>query len=83
MLVDAPAPPIIVRLADEPVRGFGLGDVLMGAVGVTGVILLGAVVLGLLLAGVFIGYRKLQDRRISDEDASQTQQLGLTPPASR
>lgn len=83
MLLDPQPGPIIVRLADQPMRGFGLGDVLLSALGVTGVMVLGALVLGLLLAGVFILYRKLQnDRRPSDE-VSQTQSLGLTPPASR
>jgi hypothetical protein len=83
MLLSAPAQPIIVRLADQPVRGFGLGDVLMGAVGVTGVMLLGAVMLGLVLAGAIVGYRKLKNRRLTDEESSQTQQLGLNQPASR
>ena len=78
-----PTTPIIVRLAEEPLRGFGLGDVLLGALGVTGVMLLGALVLGLLLAGVFILYQKLKDRWSPAEAASQTQQLGLTPPVSR
>jgi len=74
-----PSSPIIITLADEPEQGLGLGDVLIGALGVTGVMLLGALLLGLLLAGAFIGYRKLQDRRMTDEAASQTQSLGLTP----
>jgi hypothetical protein len=83
MVLASQSQPIIIRLADQPVRGFGLGDVLLGALGVTGVMALGALVLGLLLAAVFIGYRKLRDRLTSDEAASQTQQLGLTPPESR
>jgi hypothetical protein len=68
---------------DAPVRGLGLGDVILGAVGLTGVLAIGALLFGLVLAVVVIGYRKAQSRRITDEQASQTQHLGLTPPAHR
>ena len=68
---------------DAPVRGLGLGDVILSAVGLTGVLAIGALLFGLVLAVVVIGYRKAQSRRITDEQASQTQQLGLTPPAHR
>jgi hypothetical protein len=83
MLLQQPDGPIIVRLADEPLRGFGLGDVLLGALGVTGVMAVGALLLGLLLAGAFIGYRKLRARWHPEEDEPHTQQLGLTPPSSK
>jgi hypothetical protein len=43
----------------------------------------GALLLGLLLAGAFIGYRKLRARWHPEDDEPHTQQLGLTPPASR
>ena len=79
--MQAPALPIEVKVLDAPVRGLGLGDVILNAVGLTGVIAIVAVALGLLLAAIVIGIRKLQSRRITDEQASQTQQLGLTPPA--
>jgi hypothetical protein len=83
MLSLAPGPPIIVRLAEEPVRGFGLGDVLMGALGVTGVMLLGALVLGLLLGGAIIGLHKLRRRWHPEDDEPRTQQLGLTGPGDK
>ncbi len=73
--------PIVVKVVDAPVRGLGLGDVILNAVGLTGVIAIAALVLGLLVAGLVILYRKAQARRITDEQASQTQQHGLTPPA--
>lgn len=68
---------------DAPVRGLGLGDVILNAVGLTGALAIGALALGLVLAAIVIGYRKLQAGRITDEEAAQTQQLGLTPPARR
>jgi len=81
--VQAPPPPIIVKVVEPPVRGLGLGDVILNAVGLTGALAIGAVLFGLVLAVLVIGYRKMQARRISDEDAAQTQQLGFTPPAHR
>ena len=50
-------PPIIVRLIDPPKDPTGLADVLVGALGLTGVILLIAVILGIVLAGVMFWVR--------------------------
>ena len=76
-----PSAPIIVRVVEAPVRGLGLGDTILSAVGLTGALAIGAVTFGLILAAVVITYRRAQSRRITEEDASQTQSLGLTPPA--
>ena len=49
---EAPSPPIIVKLI-EPYRDpTGLADVLIGALGLSGVLALMAVVFGLLMGGV-------------------------------
>jgi hypothetical protein len=58
----------------------GLGDVIFGAIGLTGAITLGALAFGLVLAVVIIWYRKLRASWEPEEKASQTQQLGLTAP---
>jgi hypothetical protein len=79
--VQPPSTPIIVRVVEAPVRGLGLGDTILNAVGLTGALIVGAVILGLVLAGSVIAYRRARSRRITDEEASQTQSLGLTPPA--
>lgn len=68
-------------MVDAPVRGLGLGDVILSAVGLTGVLTMVAVLFGLVVALVVIGVRKRAAARITDEQASQTQSLGLTPPA--
>ena len=44
--------PIIVKIVETPHDPTGLADVLLGALGLTGVIALGAIVLGLLVAGI-------------------------------
>ena len=78
-----PSSPIVVRVVEEPLRGFGLGDVLIRAIGLTGALTLGAVLCGLLLAGLFIGYQKLKVRWSPELPASDTQLLGLTRPTPR
>ena len=75
-----PSTPIIVRVVEENEIA-GLGDVMLHAFGLTGAIILGALVFGLFLASVIIFYRKLSARVAPEQDAGQTQQLGLTPPA--
>jgi Na+/H+-dicarboxylate symporter len=76
--MQAPSSPIIVKVVEKnEIRG--LGDVMFQAVGLTGAMALGALVLGLVLAAVIIGYRRFRLRFESDEDAAQTQPLGLTP----
>lgn len=49
--------PIIVRIIDPPPDIAGLADVLLGALGITGVIAVGALVIGLGFAGVLFWLR--------------------------
>lgn len=75
--MQAPAAPIVVKIV-ETNEISGLGDVMLDAIGLTGVIVVGAAVFGLVLAILIIGYRKINARLHPDEDV-QTQPLGLTP----
>ena len=75
--MQAPSTPIVVRII-EGNEISGLGDVMLEAIGLTGVIAVGALLFGIVLAVVIVGYRKVQARLHPDEDA-QTQPLGLTP----
>ena len=56
----------------------GLGDVMLDAIGLTGVIAVGAALFGVVLAVIIVGYRKIQ-ARLHPEEEAQTQPLGLTP----
>ena len=76
--MQAPSAPIIVSVVEENEIA-GLGDVLLEAMGLTGAITVGAVTFGLVLAAAIIGYRKLAARWQPEDEASQTQSLGLTP----
>jgi Na+/H+-dicarboxylate symporter len=75
--MQAPKPPIIVTIVEKNEIS-GLGDVMLEAIGLTGVIAVGAALFGIVLAIVIIGYRKINARLHPEEDA-QTQPLGLTP----
>jgi hypothetical protein len=56
--VQAPAPPIIVKIFETPKDPTeGLADVLLGALGVTGVIFVGAILMGLVTAALLYWLR--------------------------
>jgi hypothetical protein len=77
MQAPKPSSPIMVKIV-EPNEISGLGDVMLDAIGLTGVIAIGALLFGVVLAAIIIGYRKLRIR-LDPEEAVQTQPLGLTP----
>jgi hypothetical protein len=56
----------------------GLGQVMLDAIGLTGVMAVGALLFGVVLAVVIISYRKMKSQLQPDEEV-QTQPLGLTP----
>jgi hypothetical protein len=62
--------PIIVRIIEPPSDISALGDVLLGALGITGVIVLAAVVFGVVLAGVMFMIRHRASSDQSDESDS-------------
>jgi hypothetical protein len=51
------ANPIIVRVVPEAVESTTIVDVLVGAIGLTGALVLAAVLLGVILGGVLIGLK--------------------------
>ena len=56
--VVAPSSPILVRVVGPATDELSLGDVILGALGLTGAITAAAVVLGIVLGGMFILYRR-------------------------
>jgi hypothetical protein len=70
---------IFVKVVDaEPKTGFNLADVLIRALGVTGVLMVGSLVLGLILGGGFIAYRAWTRKR-SGEPEAPTSHLHIAP----
>jgi hypothetical protein len=67
---------------EQPVESTTVADVLMGALGLTGVLILAAAVLGLLLGGLLIGLKLLR-ARYNLEKVHDLQELRVTPGATR
>ncbi len=62
MLFAVQAQPVIVRVLETPAKSTSVGDVLIGAIGLTGVLILVAVLLGAALGGLLIGVKKFRAR---------------------
>jgi hypothetical protein len=55
--VSAVQEPVIVKIIESPRDPTGLSDVLIGALGLSGAILLGAILLGVLAGGILFWVR--------------------------
>ena len=73
-----PSNPIIVRVVETPVESTTVADVLIGALGLTGVLLLAAALLGLALGGLLIGIKLLR-ARYNLEPVPDSEALRVTP----
>jgi hypothetical protein len=56
-MVLQPVTPVIVKVVGAPAKELGLVDVVLQALGLTGLLALGSILLGLLLGGLFIWFR--------------------------
>ena len=72
------AKPIVVRVMEKPVQETTVGDVLIGSIGLTGVLLLIALVLGALLGAVLIGIKRLRVR-LNMEPVPDSEALKISP----
>lgn len=70
--------PILVRVIEEPVETTGVADILIGAFGLTGVMLLAALVLGAILGGVLILIKRLR-AKYDLEPVPDSEALRVTP----
>ena len=68
--------PIVVRVVQQPVESTTLSDVLIGAIGLTGLLLLAAIVLGGAFGGMLIGIKILR-RRLNTEPATDSDIIHL------
>jgi len=76
-----PAQPIVVRVLEEPVKSTGVSDILVGALGLTGVMLLAALLLGAFLGALLIGIKKLR-AKYGVEPVPDSEALRVTPSSS-
>ena len=76
-----PTNPIIVRVPQSaPVESTTVSDILIGALGLTGVLLLSALLLGAVLGGAMIGIKLLR-ARFNLDPPSDRDALRVTPGA--
>lgn len=60
--------PIIVRVVQPPIESTTVSDVLIGAIGLTGVLVLLAILLGAAFGGALIGLKILRRRLNTDAE---------------
>jgi hypothetical protein len=60
--------PIIVQVVQPPIESTTVADVLIGAIGLTGVLVLVAILLGGVFGGALIGFKILRRRMNVDAD---------------
>jgi hypothetical protein len=68
--------PIIVKVVQPPVESTTVADVLIGAIGLTGVLVVFALLLGGALGGILIGV-KIVRARLNPETASDSDALHI------
>ena len=70
--------PVIVRVVEPAVESTTVADILVGALGLTGVMLMAALLLGGILGGLLIGVKKLRVR-YNLEPIPDAEALRVTP----
>jgi hypothetical protein len=73
-----PLTPVIVRVVEPPTRETSVADILIGAVGFVGFVLLMAALVGLVLGGLFIAYKKLFPHNTFNGEEEQRITLDLS-----
>ena len=63
-MVQGPGAIVVDVIRQPPItRELGMGDVVLGAVGLTGAIMIGALVTGLVIGVAVVGTKMVRDRR--------------------
>ncbi len=71
--------PIVVQVVkNEPVESTTAADVLIGAIGLTGVLLLVALALGAVLGALLIGFKRLR-AKLNMEPVPDSEALKISP----
>jgi hypothetical protein len=70
--------PVMVRVVEQPVESTTVADVLIGAFGLTGALILSALVLGAVFGGILIGIKKLREK-YNMEPVPDSEALRITP----
>jgi hypothetical protein len=70
--------PVMVRVVEQPVESTTVADVLIGAFGLTGALILGAILLGALFGSILIGVKKMREK-YNLEPVPDSEALRITP----
>ena len=70
--------PVMVRVVEQPVESTTVADVLIGAFGLTGALIVGAVLLGALFGSILIGIKKMREK-YNLEPVPDSEALRITP----
>ena len=70
--------PVMVRVVEQPIESTTVGDVFIGAFGLTGALILSAIFLGALFGGMHIGIKKLREK-YNLEPVPDSEALRITP----
>lgn len=80
-----PVTPFLVEVVEEPTRETSVADILMGAVGFVGFVLLAAAVVGLVAGAVIVYYKHFRPRAREAASFAEVARLNLSqlepPPA--
>ena len=71
-MTSQPSDPIIVQVVEQPVDSTTVADVLLGAIGLTGLMVLAALILGVLLGGALIARKNWRARLDGGTGDSET-----------
>ena len=81
LILEMQTTPIIVQVVDQPVESTTIGDVIIGALGLTGALVLAAILMGGVLGGLLIAFKKLR-ARYNLEPLPDSEALRVTPSSS-
>ena len=70
--------PVMVRVVEQPIESTTVADVLIGAFGLTGALILSALVLGAIFGGILIGIKKFREK-YNLEPIPDSEALRITP----
>ncbi len=82
LILEMQTTPIIVQVVDQPVESTTIGDVIIGALGLTGALVLAAILMGGVLGGLLIAFKKLR-ARYNLEPVPDSEALRVTPGGTR
>jgi hypothetical protein len=77
-----PPDSIIVQVIEQPLESTSIGDIIIGALGLTGALVLAAAVLGAVLGGILIAIKLLR-ARYNLEPIPDSEALRVTPGTTR